>query len=62
MGLDGGIFWVSGYGWTFFMNEWGWVNIYGCVGVGGFRWRYILGRWGWVEVIEGKWEWSLVLV
>ena len=27
--VGGGIFWESGGGWTFFMSEWGWVEVSG---------------------------------
>ena len=49
--MGGGIFWVDGGGWIFFMGEWGWVRwveVYlGYVGVwGNFLWmnRGELGR------------------
>ena len=38
MVVGGGIFWVGGRGWTFFMGEWGWVGLVVgifCVGGGG---------------------------
>ena len=40
VGVGGGIFWVVGDGWTFFMGGWG-------------GWRYILGGRGWVDIFYG---------
>ena len=32
--VGGGILWVSGGGWTFFMDWWGWVGLSGCFFIG----------------------------
>ena len=48
MVVGGGIFWVGGRGWTFFMGEWGWVGlVVGIFCVGGGGRRFFLTRLGW---------------
>ena len=55
----GGIFWVGDGRWTFFMGEWGrvevyfwWVEVVGpFLQMGGCGWRYVLGQCGWVGVV-----------
>ena len=44
VGVSGGIFWVVGGGWTFFMGGWG---------VGGHFLWVSGGGWGWVGVSGG---------
>ena len=50
--MAGGIFWMSGTGWTIFMGGWGifgWMRVdghfCGWVRVGGNRWRNIGVTW-----------------
>ena len=39
IGVGGGIFWMGGGEWTFFMCRWEWVEVYfGRAGVGGGLW------------------------
>ena len=48
----GGIFWVGGGVWTFFMSRWGWVEVgRGIYWVVGGWWRCILGGWGCVDIL-----------
>ena len=56
------IFWVSGIGWIFFLDGWGWVEVDGhflWVGGGDWGWMEVggyflwMGGWGWVDIFYG---------
>lgn len=57
----GGLFWLDGTWWTFFMDLQGWMEVYsGWFGVGGhFLW---VDGCEWMFILDGGGEWSLVLV
>ena len=49
-GVSGGICWVGGGEWTFYMNGRGWVGLgSGIFWEGGGGWTFLMG-WEWVEV------------
>ena len=49
-GVSGGICWVGGGEWTFYMNGRGWAGLGGGIfWEGGGGWTFFMG-WEWVEV------------